>query len=121
MNDFLFRLISAIATQEGFFLNGSLPRRDNNPGDLRNAPWLIHPVVVKGFWEAASLQEGLAGLYHQVALDIARGWTLEQLISSWAPASDGNRTSEYISETARRVGIPSNVPLWNFLTIEEIR
>lgn len=120
MNDFLFKLCSAIATEEGFFVPGTLPAKNNNPGDLRAAPWLTNPTIEKGFWHARSLPEGIAGLYHQVALDISRGWTLTQLISSWAPASDGNRTQQYILDVAKKVGIPANVPLQNYLTIEKI-
>jgi hypothetical protein len=131
VNDFLYRLASAIATAEGFFTDGTLPRRDNNPGDLRAAPWLIHPVIVAGFWNAASVAEGIAGIYHQLALDIARGWTLRELISAWAPETDGNNTENYIKETARRVGLTyypppvpgaasTEPPLWNYLTIAMI-
>jgi hypothetical protein len=125
MNNFLYLLASAIASAEGFFVAGSLPRRDNNPGDLRAAPWLIHPVVVNGFWNAESVEEGIAGIYHQLALDISRGWTLRKLISTWAPEKDGNNTENYIKETARRVGLTyfppdqaaAEPPLWNNLTI----
>ena len=120
MEDLIFRLASAIATGEGFFVNGSLPARDNNPGDLRAAPWLTNPSVAHGFWVARSLPEGIAGLYHQIALDVARGYTLRQLISAWAPHSDGNNTASYISETARRTGLDPDTPLWNYLGIEAI-
>lgn len=136
MTDFLFKLCSAITTAEGFFVAGSLPSRDNNPGDLRSAPWLQHPVLEHGFWHASSLQEGTAGLYHQAALDIARGWTMRKFISTYAPPSDGNATEKYIQETCRRVGIsyfplvkstgsglipdPLEPPLWNYLELAHI-
>ena len=120
VEDLIFRLASAIATAEGFFVNGSLPSRDNNPGDLRAAPWLTNPAVAHGFWVARSLPEGIAGLYHQIALDVARGYTLRQLISAWAPPSDGNNTANYISETARRTGLDADTPLWNYLGLEAI-
>ena len=120
VEDLIFKLASAIATGEGFFVNGSLPARDNNPGDLRAAPWLTNPAVAHGFWVARSLPEGIAGLYHQIALDVARGYTLRQLITAWAPPSDGNNTANYISETARRTGLDADTPLWNYLGIESI-
>ncbi len=116
--DLIYRLACAIATEEGFFVNGSLPERDDNPGDLRAAPWLIHAAVAHGFWVARSIAEGIAGLEHDIALDVARGWSLRQLISAWAPPTDGNRTEEYIANTARRVGIPDDpTPLMNYLTL----
>lgn len=120
---FLYRLACSFATAEGAFSAGSLPNTDNNPGDLRLAPWVQHPTVVKGFWRPTSLPEGVAGLYHQLALDIARGWSLRQLVYSYAPPSDGNNSANYLSETGRRMGIlPTqfDTPLWSFLTLERI-
>ena len=70
MDNVISLIASAIASGEGFFVNGALPARDNNPGDLRAAPWLVHPVVANGFWVAANAAQGTAGLYHQIALDI---------------------------------------------------
>lgn len=120
MNDFLFKLCGAIATAEGFFVVGSLPQRNNNPGDLRAAPWLKNPTIEHGFWKAGSVQEGIAGLYHQVALNVARGQSLRQMITAYAPSADGNDTENYIKETSRRVGIDPEVPMWNYLTLEKI-
>ena len=121
MNDLLYRLASAIASAEGFFVAGSLPQRDNNPGDLRAAPWLKNSILQSGFWQANTKQEGIAGLYHQLALDIARGYSLRQLIYAWAPPTDGNKTQNYLQETARRTGITdTESPLWNLLNIDLI-
>lgn len=118
-------IANAIATAEGFFVAGTLPNRNNNPGDLRNAPWLVHPVVAGGFWTANSVGAGVAGLLHQIALDIARGQSLQQLITSWAPPSGGNNTDNYINETLRRLklqgwDIDSTLPLQSYLTVENI-
>jgi hypothetical protein len=114
-------LCSAIATQEGFWSDGSRPMRDDNPGDLRAAPWLTHPKLDGGYWHAASVAEGIAGLFHQVALDIARGMTLRQLIASWAPASDGNATAAYLANVMSWTGIANaDTPLWNLLTIRKL-
>jgi len=120
MDNLISLIASAIASEEGFFAAGTLPARDNNPGDLRAAPWLTHPIVTNGFWVAPTLAQGIAGLYHQIALDIARGYTLRQLITAWAPASDGNATENYVNETSRRTGLNPDTPLWNFLEIEHI-
>jgi len=120
---FLFRLVSAIATAEGFFTVGSVPDRNNNPGDLRAAPWIDHPVVENGFWVASSRAAGIAGAYHQVTLDIARGCTLRQLIYKWAPPGDGNNSANYLAETGRRIGMaPSDFdrPLWEELDVTRI-
>ena len=120
---FLYRLVCSFCTAEGAFATGSLPNRDNNPGDLRLAPWVQHPHIAGGFWHPDSLVEGIAGLYHQLALDIARGWTLRQVVYSYAPPTDGNNSANYLAETARRMGMTlaeQDVPLWTFYSIAKI-
>ena len=122
MQGLIEAIANAIATAEGFFVAGALPQRDNNPGDLRAAPWLLHPVVAGGFWNAPSVGAGVAGLLHQIALDIARGQSLRQLIYSWAPPSDGNNTANYLTETVRRLAaqgwiIDPEKPLQEYLEV----
>jgi len=125
MQGLIEAIANAIATAEGFFVNGTLPARDNNPGDLRAAPWLQHPVVAGGFWNASSVGAGVAGLLHQIALDVARGQSLRQLIYAWAPPSDGNNTANYLTETVRRLAaqgftIDPEKPLQEYLTLVNI-
>ena len=125
MQGLIEAIANAIATAEGFFVNGALPQRLNNPGDLRAAPWLQHPVVAGGFWNSPSIGAGVAGLLHQIALDIARGQSLQQLIYAWAPPSDGNNTANYLKETVRRLAaqgftIDPQVPLQNYLTVVNV-
>lgn len=119
-SNILFNLASAIATEEGYFVSGSLPARNNNPGDLRAAPWLVKPVIQGGFWVAGSRAAGIAGLYHQIALDIARGVNLRKLIYKWAPPTENN-SAQYVSDTARRVGITDlDEPLQNLLDLTRL-
>lgn len=124
MKDLIGKIVSAIATGEGYFAPGDdVPKRDNNPGDLRAAPWLPQPLIVGGFVRFPTANAGIAGEMHQVALDIARGRTLRQLLTKLTPAADGNNTENYINEAARRLGFgPADVdkPLWDFLEIEKI-
>lgn len=82
----------------------------NNPMNLRDAPWIAtRKYVLRGgagrFWDPASRKEGLAGGLHLLALRIASGWSLERLITSWAPPSDGNQTSAYLANMAKWTGI----------------
>lgn len=118
-------IVNAVASAEGFFVNGALPNRDNNPGDLRAAPWLTNPVIVDGFWNAATAAEGIAGCHHQVALDIARGYSLRTLIYAWAPPTDGNKTDNYLQETIRRLAVQGfavspDTQLWSYLDIKYV-
>lgn len=128
MTDFLYKLVNAIATQEGRF-------QTNNMGDLRDCPWFPanskgkryypdtgNPVAyANGFWIPRTRAEGLAGLYHQLALDIAKGWTLKQLLNSYAPPTDGNNTDQYILNVMAWTGIASeNDQLWNYLEVKNL-
>ena len=121
---FIYKLACSIATAEGFFVSNSLPSRMFNPGDLRGAPWLPKPNLVNGFIQFDSVAQGVAGLVHQLALDIARGQSIQQLIYGYAPPSDGNNSENYLLETCRRMGIDPgkdlDTPLQNFLTPLEI-
>jgi hypothetical protein len=68
------------------------------------------------FWIPRSRAEGIAGAAHVVALHIAKGESLRQLISSWAPPGDGNDTESYIQHVAEWAGIPSvDLALWNYI------
>lgn len=121
MNDFMMICCSAIATIEGFWTDGSRPMRNNNPGDLRDEFVLPHPTIEAGFWKADTVAEGIALLFHQFALDVARGMTPRQLVASWAPAQDGNATASYLDQFLKLTGIGDpDAPLWNLLTIRRL-
>lgn len=124
------RICSAIARQEGWWHSSDpastdatdRPQKLNNPGDLRSAPWLSHPIIESGYWHAASPAQGISGLYHQVCLNIARGMTLRQLINAWAPASDGNKPTTYLANVMVWTGIPNaDQPLQELLELTEPR
>lgn len=110
MNDLLEKIVNAIIRQEG--MAPVYP----NPGNLRAAPWRVNPHISKGFWQPAARVEGIAGAAHIVMLRIAEGQTLRQLISAWAPPSDGNQTAIYIRNVQQWSGVPdADQPLWNYL------
>ena len=109
MNDLIQRVTNAIIRQEG------MPADFKDPGNLRAAPWRQRAVIVHGFWCPASRAEGVAGAAHEVALRIAEGQTLFQLIRAWAPPSENN-TSAYVQNVAEWAAIPDiNVALWDYL------
>lgn len=112
MNDLIQRIVNAILRQEG------MPADFKNPGNLRRAPWLPNAVIspVTNFWLPATRAEGVAGAAHVVALHIAEGNTLAQLIELWAPPADNNNTAAYIEHVKKWASIPDeNVPLWSFI------
>lgn len=110
MTDLIQRITEAIFRQEG------MPAAYTNPGNLRSAPWLNHAALSNGFWQPATRAEGIAGSAHCVALRIAQGQTLRQLISAWAPPSDHNNTEAYIANVKLWAGIPDeNVTLYQLM------
>ena len=110
IGDLIERISNAIVRQEGE------PIVALNPGNLRGAPWLTAPVIKGGFWVPPSREAGLAGIAHVVALRIAMGQSLTQLISAWAPASDHNNTAAYIANVKEWAAIPDeSAPLWDFV------
>lgn len=62
---------------------------------------------------------GRAGLERQVGIDVDRGWTLNELINSWAPACadpicKGNNPSAYAQNVSSWTGLPTDVPLASY-------
>ncbi len=116
MNDLIQRLTNAIFRQEG------MSPTHTNPGNLRGAPWLkgtAIPIPMQGgFWVPPTREQGVAGAAHLVALHIAEGNSLRQLISIWAPASDGNDDAAYIGHVAAWANIPDvDAPLWTYIQV----
>ncbi|HEX4309161.1 MAG TPA: hypothetical protein VHZ25_03985 [Acidobacteriaceae bacterium] len=111
-------LASAIQTQEGYY-PGSLAYVNNNPGNLIYAGQPGATQGAGGFASFSSYPLGVAALKNQITLDATRGTdangnpvtNISQLISSWAPASDGNDTAAYISSVTSQTGYDPAAPL----------
>lgn len=121
----LLTLMSAIATAEGFWVDGSVPQRNNNPGDLDFASQ-TGAVASGRFAQFDSVGRGIAASLRQILKDIQSGATLRTLIYTWAPPSDGNATATYLAETMRRIQSASGLvidpdrKLWEYLVLEKI-
>jgi len=114
MTDLIGKIAAAIIRQEG-----NNPH-SLNPGNLRAAPWKKNPIITDNFWKPASREEGIAGIYHVVALHIAKGESLTQLIYSWAPPSDNNPTAQYLVNVKKWTGIPDeHEALWKYQSLPE--
>lgn len=110
MTNLIERITEAIFRQEG------MPVDYFNPGNLRAAPWLTKPSIQSSFWNPTSRAQGIAGAAHVVALRIAMGQSLRQLISAWAPPSDGNQTKTYIHNVSQWAAIPDiDKPLYEYI------
>lgn len=111
-------LASAITNQEGYF-PGSVAFRNNNPGNLIYVGQSGAVAGDGGFARFPTPEAGAAALRSQISLDLTRGTdaagrpttTIAELISSWAPASDGNDTASYIANVSAALGIDPDTPL----------
>lgn len=105
-----------IAFFEGYFLDDSLAKRNNNPGNLRS--WGGRPTR-EGFAYFSTPREGWEALFKQVAKNINRGLTLLEFFAGkpgvypgYAPASDGNDPWGYAHFISKKTGIPVvNIPI----------
>jgi hypothetical protein len=119
IGDTLYRLACAISTAEGWFNLDPyvLPRRNNNPGDLKFAGQM-NAVKDGEFARFSCPEAGIVALYRQILARAAQGCTLRELIESWAPPNE-NDTANYLAETVRRMGdIDPDRKLWEYLTLE---
>ena len=67
------KLALAIAHQEGYFIPGSLPNRNNNPGDLRHAHGENHPGNPDAVGDYPTATLGWDALQRQLGLYAERG------------------------------------------------
>ena len=102
------KLGEAIAREEGFYVPGSLPNRDNNPGDLRHSPHSFHTSdAPDAIGQIDTIADGWADLERQLELYAGRGLTLAQAIYEWAPPSE-NDSAAYLAYVIAYLGPPAN-------------
>ncbi len=111
MEPLIERITEAIFKQEG------MDPTYRNPGNLRGAPWVTNPEIKNGFWNPVCRAAGVAGAAHVVALHIAKGDSLQKLLTGWAPPTE-NDTETYVKNVAKWAEIPDvDKPLWELLEI----
>lgn len=115
LSELITRIAISISEMEGFNMDGSRARRQNNPGNLRR--WGKTPVL-DGFCNFPTPAEGWSALQKQVRKNIGRGLTLYEffggkpgLYPGYAPDTDGNHSRHYAEFVANRVKIPADAPL----------
>lgn len=98
--------VKLCATQEGFFLPGSLPARDHNPMDLRHAPHTEHDASApNAIGREPDDATGFADAERQAQLWASRGDTLKQAIYTEAPPGvDGNNAAGYLAHVIAGFG-----------------
>src|SRR6201995_1443269 len=90
----------------------TLGARNNNPGNLRFAGQMGGAPGAGGFASFGSVADGLAAMDTQLSLYGLRGNnTLAGIISTYAPAGDGNNVGAYIADVASKTGFSANQSL----------
>jgi hypothetical protein len=103
------KLAEAIAHEEGFFVPGSVPNRDNNPGDLRHSPHSFHTADnLNAIGVIDNVQDGWEDLETQLRLYAVRGLTVAQCIYEYAPPSENN-SAAYLAYVNQYVGCNSDM------------
>jgi len=103
-------LAQALANMEGWNVSGSLAQVNNNPGNLRPAGQAGVVGTNKGYAVFSTPEAGWTALQRQIALNAARGDTLQSFIYSYAPPSE-NQTSSYLSYLVSKLGVSPSTPL----------
>jgi hypothetical protein len=105
------KLAEAIAHEEGFYVPGSLPNRDNNPGDLRHSPHSFHTAdAPDAIGKIDTVVDGWADLERQLEIYAKRGLTLGQAIYEWAPPTE-NDSAAYLAYVLKYLGPPANTDM----------
>lgn len=110
------KLAHLIAQEEGYGIPGSLPTRDNNPGDLRHSPHSFHLGDPNAIGQIDTPEDGWADLERQLQLFADRGMTLRAAIYEFAPPTE-NDSERYLAFVCKGLGVPDNVPVAEALTI----
>jgi len=96
-------LAELIAKEEGFDVPGTVPNRDNNPGDLRHSPHSFHSGDPDAIGQIDTVADGWADLERQLNLYASRGLDLAQAIYEFAPPSENN-SAEYLAYVCSGLG-----------------
>jgi hypothetical protein len=98
------KLAEAIAHEEGFYVPGSVPNRDNNPGDLRHSPHSFHSAGdPNGIGQIDTITDGWSDLERQLQIYASRGLTVAQAIEEYAPPTENN-SAAYLAYVCQYVG-----------------
>lgn len=113
----------AIATAEGFYVAGSIPRTANNPGNLVLPNWTGPTLGAERISVFPSVEEGWSRLHRQLALIVtgqSRVYKLDMTIADmgnkWAPGGAVNIAGAWASNVARMLEVPPTATLRSLLT-----
>jgi hypothetical protein len=113
------KLGEVIAKEEGYGIPGTLPTRNNNPGDLRHSPNSFHsPSDPNAIGQIKTPQLGWDDLERQLKIDAGRGMSVQELIYSYCPPGvDNNNPAGYLTFVCANVPCSPDDSVAEVLTI----
>jgi hypothetical protein len=110
-------ILEAIARMEGFYVIGSRPQRNNNPGDIEYGRFSVAHGATGSDGRFAVFPSPDAGFRAMAALLSApayAGLTVGQALDKWAPPIENN-TNAYTAFVCKAVGCTPDTPLAGLL------
>lgn len=104
----------AIARAEGFYVNGAIPQRANNPGNLKLSGY----PTINGISVFDSVDQGWAALYNQLQLIIegrSRFYNLDMTIKEMGDTWEADPGDAWAINVADSMGVNVSSPLWQVL------
>ncbi len=105
----------AVASAEGWNVPNSIPRRANNPGNLKNGrPWLDGTQITQ--YESAD--QGWNALYRQLRIIVTgqSRYDLGMSIDQMGAIYEADPGNAWARNVASYLGVDINTPLWEVLT-----
>lgn len=114
--------MQAIATEEGFYVEGSRAQRNANPGNLNFEPWLaekygaVLETIPRGYNESPRFAcfktavDGWSAMQYLLITDYM-GETVQKALGIWAPSSDGNNVPAYVMAVCGMCGVTPITPI----------
>lgn len=114
-NAVIKKLAVAIATAEGYYVSGSRPQRNNNPGDLKgNYAHTAVAIDSDGFDVYGSVQDGWNALYRQILLWLTNKSSVAGEQTTIAELSQRYTTTDQLSwasNVANSLGVSQDTKL----------
>lgn len=111
------KLAELIAQEEGYGRPGSLPTRNNNPGDLRHSPHSDHTAEAPdSIGKIDSVQNGWEDLERQLQLYADRNMTLRAAIYAFAPPEENN-SEQYLHFVCTGLGVSPDISMQEAMKI----
>ena len=108
--DIVKRFAQAIATAEGFFVNGSIPQKNNNPGDImQGGQYVVYSAIADG-WQALYAQ--VYKMFFGGSLYYNSGMTISQVAYYYADGgNDPSGAANWAQNVAKYLGVTPDTTL----------